>query len=67
MTEENEPSFEELVAQLEEITDRMAAGDIGIEDATALYEEAMHLHEQAADRLLRVQDRNEKLQSPGSD
>jgi exodeoxyribonuclease VII small subunit len=59
----NEPTFEELVAQLEVLTDRMAAGDIGIEEAAALYEEATRLHAQATDRLARVQERIEKLQS----
>jgi exodeoxyribonuclease VII small subunit len=58
-----EPTFEELVAALEALTDRIAAGDIGIEEATALYEEAGRLHAQAADRLARVQERIEKLQA----
>ena len=59
----DEPTFEELVAQLEALTDRMAAGDIGIEEAAALYEEATRLHTLAADRLARVQERIEKLQA----
>jgi exodeoxyribonuclease VII small subunit len=64
---EPEATFEELVAQLEALTDRMAAGDIGIEEAAALYEEAGRLHALAADRLARVQERIEKLQTdPGN-
>jgi exodeoxyribonuclease VII small subunit len=55
-------TFEELVADLEQLTDRMAAGDIGIEEATTLYEEAGRLHALAAERLARVQERIEKLQ-----
>lgn len=62
---DREPTFEELVAQLEQLTDRIAAGDIGIEEATALYEEAGRLHALAAERLARVQERIEKLQSDG--
>lgn len=58
-----ERTFEELVGDLEALTDRMAAGDIGIEAATALYEEAGRLHALAADRLAKVQERIEKLQS----
>ena len=58
-------TFEELVAELEALTDRMAAGDIGIEEATALYEEAGRLHALATDRLARVQERIAKLQQPG--
>jgi len=56
-----EQSFEELVAELEALTDRIAAGDIGIEEATALYEEAGRLHARATERLARVQERIEKL------
>jgi exodeoxyribonuclease VII small subunit len=56
-------TFEEIVASLEALTDRMAAGDIGIEEATALYEEAGRLHALAADRLARVQERIAKLQA----
>jgi exodeoxyribonuclease VII small subunit len=62
---DREPTYEELLAQLEGITDRMAAGDIGIEEAAALYEEAGRLHALAADRLARVQERIEKLQDGG--
>jgi exodeoxyribonuclease VII small subunit len=60
----SDPTFEELVAELEALTDRMAAGDIGIEAATALYEEAGKLHALAAERLAKVQERIERLQSP---
>lgn len=62
---DREPTFEELVADLEQLTDRIAAGDIGIEEATALYEEAGRLHALAAERLARVQERIEKLQADG--
>jgi exodeoxyribonuclease VII small subunit len=55
-------SFEELVAALEALTARMAAGDIGIEEAASLYEEAQALHHRAADRLAGVQERIERLQ-----
>jgi exodeoxyribonuclease VII small subunit len=58
----DERTFEELVAELEALTDRMAAGDIGIEAATALYEEAGHLHALASERLAKVQERIERLQ-----
>ena len=61
-------TYEQLVAKLEELTGRMAAGDIGIEEATALYEEAGRLHALAADRLARVQERIAKLQqTPAAD
>jgi exodeoxyribonuclease VII small subunit len=52
-------TFEELVATLEELTDRMASGEIGIEEAADLFEQAERLHGLAAERLARVQARIE--------
>ncbi|MHB8669796.1 MAG: exodeoxyribonuclease VII small subunit [Acidimicrobiales bacterium] len=57
-------TFEELVAELGRITEQMAAGDIGIERATELYERAGRLHAAAADRLAQVEERIEKLNPP---
>jgi exodeoxyribonuclease VII small subunit len=57
-------SFEQLVAALEDLIDRMASGDIGIEEATDLYERAESLHRLATERLLRVQERIERLTPP---
>ena len=62
-------TFEQLVERLEQLTDRMAAGDIGIEEAAALYEEAGTLHAAAAARLAAIEKRIEALQpgeGPGS-
>jgi exodeoxyribonuclease VII small subunit len=52
-------TFEQLVAALEDLTDRMASGEIGIEEAADLYEQAETLHALAAERLARVQARIE--------
>jgi exodeoxyribonuclease VII small subunit len=61
--EDDDPrSFEELVAALEGLTARMAVGDIGIEEAASLYEEAQALHDRAAARLARVQERIQRLE-----
>jgi exodeoxyribonuclease VII small subunit len=57
-------SYEELVAELESLTRRMAAGDIGIEEATDLYERAGVVHAKAAERLAKVRGRIEKLAPP---
>jgi exodeoxyribonuclease VII small subunit len=54
-------TYEQLVTKLEELTARMASGDIGIEEAADLYEEAGRLHALAAERLARVQERIEHL------
>jgi exodeoxyribonuclease VII small subunit len=57
----DQPTFEELMSELEGITQQLAAGDLGIEAATDLYERAEHLHAQAAARLAEVRQRVEKL------
>jgi exodeoxyribonuclease VII small subunit len=55
----SELTFEQLLERLEGITRRMAAGDIGIEAVTDLYEEAGRLHAEASERLERVRRRLE--------
>jgi exodeoxyribonuclease VII small subunit len=57
-------SFEQLLAALEALTARMAAGEIGIEEATDLYERAGRLHAAATQRLARVQARIDALTDP---
>jgi exodeoxyribonuclease VII small subunit len=52
-------TFEQVLERLEGITRRMAAGDIGIEAVTDLYEEAGRLHAEASERLERVRRRLE--------
>ena len=63
-TDPEQLSFEELMALLEELTDRLATGQIGIEEATDLYEQAERLHGLAAQRLARVQARIDALGAP---
>ena len=57
-------SFEDLMAELEQVTETLAGGDLGIEAAADLYERAQHLHALAAHRLAQVQQRIEKLSRP---
>lgn len=56
-------TFEQLLAELEAVTDRLASGELGIEAATELYERAEHLHALAAKRLAQVQERVERLRA----
>lgn len=63
MSELNGLTYEQLVAELEALTTRMAAGDVGIEEAADLYEEAGRLHDLAAARLASVQERIDKLRA----
>lgn len=68
MTPEHQPrpeaTFEELVEELETTVAAMAAGNLGIEEVTELYERAGRLHEAASERLAAVQARIDKLTSP---
>ena len=59
--DESAMTYEQLVEALEEVTRRMADGQIGIEEATDLYERARRLHDLAAQRLERVRERIERL------
>jgi exodeoxyribonuclease VII small subunit len=52
------------VAELEAVTERLAAGDLGIEAAADLYAEALRLHALASERLAQVQARVEALAGP---
>jgi exodeoxyribonuclease VII small subunit len=68
-TEPSERTFEDLMAELESVTDRLATGELGIEAAAALYERAERLHALATERLAQVQARVEALgnRGPASD
>ena len=59
--EEATLTYEQLVEALEDVTKRMADGQIGIEEATDLYERARRLHDLASQRLDRVKERIERL------
>jgi exodeoxyribonuclease VII small subunit len=58
-------TFEQVLAALEEVTKRMASGDLGIEAATDLYEQAELLHAAARERLAAVEARIARLTPPG--
>lgn len=59
-----EATFEEMMAELEAITAKLAAGDLGIEAAADLYERAERLHGLATERLAQVRARVERLARP---
>lgn len=60
-----ELTFEQLVTRLEELTRAMASGEVGIEEAAGLYEEAGRVHQAATERLAQVQARLAGLAAPG--
>jgi exodeoxyribonuclease VII small subunit len=61
---DREPTFEEIMAELEAVTEQLAAGEIGIEAAAELYERAERLHAQATERLSQVKARVSGLTKP---
>jgi len=54
-------TYEQLIEVLERTIERMAAGDVGLEETVELYERAGRLHDLAAERLARIQERIENL------
>lgn len=54
-------TYEQLVEMLEDLTRRIASGEVGIEEASELYERAGEIHRLAAERLAQVRARIEKL------
>jgi exodeoxyribonuclease VII small subunit len=56
-----ERTFEQIMGELESITERLAVGDLGIEEAADLFERAEGLHAQATERLDQVRARIETL------
>ncbi|HUR50437.1 MAG TPA: exodeoxyribonuclease VII small subunit [Acidimicrobiales bacterium] len=62
---EDTRSFEELVAELEDVVRRMSGTDIGIEEAADLYDKARGLHDAAAARLEAVEARIAELSDGG--
>jgi exodeoxyribonuclease VII small subunit len=57
-------TFEDLVGALERVAARLAGGDLGIEAAADLYEQAELLHGAAQERLSAVEARIERLSQP---
>ncbi len=57
-------TFEELLVSLELVTSRLASGELGIEAAADLYEQAEILHAAAQERLAAVEARIARLSRP---
>ncbi len=58
-------TFEELLGALELLTARLASGELGIEAAADLYEQAELLHDAAQERLDAVEARIGRLRPAG--
>lgn len=62
--EEARLTFEELMVELETVTEALATGELGIEAAADLYERAERLHYLATARLAQVQARVDARRVP---
>ena len=59
-------SFEELLEQLEGLVGQLSSGEVGIEAAADLYEQAGRVYNEAKARLDAVQTRIESLKGQGT-
>ncbi len=59
-------TFEQILSVLESVTNRLANGELGIEAAADLYEQAEILHAAAEARLAAVNARLSRLRSEGT-
>jgi exodeoxyribonuclease VII small subunit len=57
-----EPSFEDSLAQLEKIVERLEGGDLPLEESLRLYEQGMKLSRACGDRLEAAERRIEILE-----
>lgn len=51
MAEEKEIKFEEALARLEAVVDRLESGELPLEESLRLFEEGVHLTKVCSDRL----------------
>ncbi len=66
MSEAGDPTtFEQALAQLDEIVARLEAGDVGLEEAVRLFERGQALLAICRERLARAQQRIEQLTTQG--
>lgn len=56
------PTFEEAVAQLEAIAERIEQGEIGLEESITQYEQGMTLVKQCRDILSKAEHKIQQLQ-----
>lgn len=62
----DQPTYENLVAQLEAAVARLENEPLGLEEALGLYEQGHKLLRQAQDRLTGLEGRMERLLADGS-
>ncbi|MFM2418827.1 MAG: hypothetical protein RL385_3550 [Pseudomonadota bacterium] len=55
------PAFEEVLARLNAVVEKLESGDLALEDSLALFEEGVRLSRQASARLDEAERRVERL------
>jgi exodeoxyribonuclease VII small subunit len=61
MANEQKISFEEAMAKLEEIVDKLEVGDVPLEEAITYYKEGMELSKLCHDKLKSVEEQITKI------
>lgn len=61
MANEQAISFEEAMAKLEKIVDKLEAGDVPLEEAITFYKEGMELSKLCHDKLKNVEEQITKI------
>jgi len=63
---DQQPTFEQTLARLDEVVARLESGDVGLEEAVRLFEQGQALVATCRERLARAQQRIEELTGQGA-
>lgn len=63
MSQSNPPNYEENLARLQQVVERLERDALGLEESLTLFEEGMSLVEQCDEQLRRVEERVKVLVS----
>jgi exodeoxyribonuclease VII small subunit len=66
MTDRQEPTLEEALSRLEQITRSLEAGEIELDESLSLYEEGVRLIRMAEEAIRSAELRIERLNADGS-
>ncbi|TWI55946.1 exodeoxyribonuclease VII small subunit [Halalkalibacter nanhaiisediminis] len=61
MTEKTELSFEEAMAELEEVVEKLEQGDVPLEKAISMFQEGMALSKQCHEKLEQVEKQMDQI------
>lgn len=62
---QSEPSFEQILARLQEVVERLESGELPLEDSLTVFEEGIRLSRAGAKRLDAAERRVEELLGDG--